>query len=80
MVRCLRRCSLRHASIAREPSRRCSPFAIWHRAAGRVWRVRELVLISHLELVVRSYLGAQNLCPFLRCLAQETSWVWEETG
>ncbi len=42
--------------------------------------VLELLLISHVELVVRSYLGAQHLCPFLRCLAQETSWAWEETG
>ena len=42
--------------------------------------VLELLLISHVELVVRSYLGAQHLCPFLRCLARETSWAWEETG
>lgn len=42
--------------------------------------VLELLLISHVELVVRSYLGPQHLCPFLRCLAQETSWAWEETG
>ena len=67
---------------AREHSARAvAPLqSVRHLAQGGREGVRELVLISHVELVVRSYLGAQNLCPFLRCLAQETSWVWEETG
>ena len=40
--------------------------------------VRELLLISYVELVSRTYVGHSRVCSFLRCLALETSWAPEE--
>ena len=37
--------------------------------------VRELLLVSHVELLARTYVGHEKVCPFLRCLALESSWV-----
>ena len=40
--------------------------------------VRELLLISYVELVSRTFVGHTRVCSFLRCLALETSWAPEE--
>ena len=39
--------------------------------------VRELLLVAYTELVVRTFVGHERMCPFLHCLALESSWTGE---